>query len=195
MHFNLLKKGESMDYCIKKTISLVLLVLVLGGLPGCFDHAKENQKESADNANAGKVQSVPFALVNILDKGIYDTCHIKGSINVPYEDLKDYAEHNWDKDMTKIVVYCANYRCAASIEAAQLLVKDLGFKKENVWAYEGGAASARHDGLAMEGTDCKTPAYLNDVPQVENKASEQEGIQLISSDNLKEMLEKFAHRP
>ena len=29
-----------------------------------------------------------FVLVNVLDKEFYDDCHIKGSINVPFENLE-----------------------------------------------------------------------------------------------------------
>lgn len=74
-----------------------------------------------------------FILINVLAPEFYDDCHIRGSTNVPLNQLSNYAQ-TLDKN-SEIVVYCAHYLCPASKNAWHTL-HDLGFT--NVWAYEGG---------------------------------------------------------
>ncbi len=76
----------------------------------------------------------------------YADCHIKGSINVPYDNLVEYTK-DLPKD-TEIVVYCASYVCPMSRRAYTLL-KDQGFT--NIRAYEGGAAEWHKLGYPTEG--------------------------------------------
>ena len=74
-------------------------------------------------------------MINVLDKASFDDCRIAGSTSVPFEGVANFAQ-GLSKD-TEIVVYCANYMCTASGQAA-LQLKEMGFTK--VWAYEGGTA-------------------------------------------------------
>ncbi|MGB8366907.1 MAG: rhodanese-like domain-containing protein [Candidatus Babeliales bacterium] len=85
-------------------------------------------------------------VINVLSSKYYHDCRIKGSINVPMEELADYAK-DLDRD-TPIVVYCASYKCPVSAKAWKLL-HDMKFK--NVWAYEGGMNEWYHAGFALEG--------------------------------------------
>src|SRR5260221_674614 len=75
-----------------------------------------------------KLKKSDLIVINVLDKNLYDDCHIKGSINVPFGEIKEYAS-KIDKS-TPVVVYCSNYQCTASGAAAKML-QDMGF--ENVW--------------------------------------------------------------
>lgn len=152
-------------------------------LSGCFNGGDSTERSSAANSS--------FFLVNVLDKEVFDDCRIKGSINVPYEEVKTYAVQHWDKNKSRVVVYCANPQCTASLEAAKILVNELGFNKNNVWAYEAGTAGALKEGLSVEGP-CKE-SYLKEYKAAPER-HEEEGIQIISTENLKKMLEEFATR-
>ncbi len=92
-----------------------------------------------------------LVVINVLDKTLYDDCHIKGSICVPFEDVIEYAQNNIDKN-ADIVLYCSNYHCSASGQACKQL-KKLGFN--NVSAYEGGTAEWYQQGLPVEGPSTK----------------------------------------
>ena len=94
-------------------------------LAGCRWWSSE-KKEAA-------VRNEGLKVVNVLDKSLYDDAHIKGSIQVNFEDVKDAVE-TWNKK-DPVVFYCSNYQCQASFESARQL-KELGF--ENSMAFEGG---------------------------------------------------------
>jgi rhodanese-related sulfurtransferase len=144
------------------------------------------QQETQNNAS-----KPAFVIVNVLDKEYYDDCHIKGSINVPFEKLESYALDHWDKHNTEIVLHCTNYKCTASGAAWQMLTK-LGFAK--VFAYEGGTAEAKQLGLAVEGP-CKE-VYLQDYAKpastMEHATSDEPSVAIISVDELKKKIEEFA---
>lgn len=130
-----------------------------------------------------------MVVVNVLDKEYYDRCKVKGSINVPMEDLEKYAQDNWTKD-THIVVYCANYMCTASSEGARML-KKLGF--EHVWAYEGGTAEMKHMYPEYVVGVC-TDAYLDQYKKpeaAEGQAEEAADIEIISTDDLIKKMKEF----
>ncbi len=94
-----------------------------------------------------------FLVVNVLSNFWYNDCHIKGSINVPFEELDSFID-TLDTD-AHVVFYCSNYMCTSSGYAAKKLRKK-GFK--HAWAYEGGTAEWYQMGLPVEGA-C-TQAYL-----------------------------------
>lgn len=85
-------------------------------------------------------------VINVLSPDYYADAHIKGSINVPLNELKDFAQHT-DKH-TPLVVYCASYECSASTQAWHVL-HELGFQE--LYAYEGGMNEWFHAGLPLEG--------------------------------------------
>jgi rhodanese-related sulfurtransferase len=92
-------------------------------------------------------QQPSLYVINVLDKEWYDDGHIKGSINVPFEQLELWAKKR-DRSVTHVVLYCSNYRCTASGLGARML-KNLGF--EHVWAYEAGFAEWYAARLPIEG--------------------------------------------
>lgn len=122
-----------------------------------------------------------FYVVNVLDKKEYDDCHIKGSINVPFEDLEDYAKKKFDKDDT-IILYCSNYKCSASKEGVKIL-NDMGLKK--VYAYEAGMADWYQKGYPVSGS-CKG-SYLTakNAP-----LPDEEDIMIITTEELKEKVDQ-----
>ncbi len=144
-----------------------------------------------------KAEALPgLIIVNVLDKILYEDCHIDPSklaipgknvvsLNISMDDLEEYAKKNWDKENTHLVVYCANYMCTASAESAKML-KDLGFK--NVWAYEGGTAEWKHKGYAVVGA-C-TKGYLNQFEKPEGHEVPAD-VPSITAEELKEKIEKF----
>lgn len=74
-----------------------------------------------------------FKIINVLPPEYYRDCHIKNSINIPFDRIEDESK-NWDKNI-EIIIYCARYECTASKYAFQKL-KKMGFK--NIAIYEGG---------------------------------------------------------
>lgn len=89
-------------------------------------------------------------VINVLAHEFYNDCHIKGSVNVPLDDLRNYVQ---DLDRTTpIVVYCAKYSCSASLQAWQML-HEMGFS--NVRAYEGGIHEWYQAELPVEGACLK----------------------------------------
>jgi rhodanese-related sulfurtransferase len=94
-----------------------------------------------------KVTPCDVVVINVLEKNLYDDCHIQGSVSVPFEGLEQYAQQYLDKN-TEIVLYCSNYMCSASGQGCKLL-KRLGFDK--VYAYEGGTAEWYQHRLPVEG--------------------------------------------
>lgn len=128
-----------------------------------------------------------LVVVNVLDKEFYDDCHIKGSINVPFMELEEYAEKNWNKEETHIVLYCGNYKCTASGYGARML-RDQGYK--NVWAYEGGSAEWIQKGFPVVGP-CKE-SYLQDyeAPEEASRNMKEETDVVVTAEELhKKMLE------
>ncbi|KKP35666.1 MAG: Sulfurtransferase [candidate division TM6 bacterium GW2011_GWF2_32_72] len=123
-------------------------------------------------------------VIYVLDKEMYDDVHIKGSIHVYLEDLESFAK-GLDKEQ-QIVVYCSNPMCSASASAWKTL-NDLGFN--NVWAYEDGMA-----GWYQAGLPCEGPA-TEDFLKKPIEKSEEEGkeARTISTEKLKEMMDKYVY--
>lgn len=128
-------------YYIQSLLGLFFL------LPSCgwFDEPPESKKNGP-------------VLINVLDKELYDDCHIKGSIHVPFDKIELYARA-LDKK-TEIIFYCSNYQCSSSLYAAEKLKQD-GF--ENVYVYEGGMAEWYQKGYPVEGVHAQ--AYLSKTVQ------------------------------
>jgi rhodanese-related sulfurtransferase len=114
-------------------------------------------------------------LINVLSRDLFDDCHIQGSINVPLEQLEQFAQQ-LDVNQ-KIVVYCASYACRVSLKAWRLL-DGMGF--QNLWAYEGGMADWYHKGLPFVGL-CQAP-YL--MGKIERPSGEAKDVKQIYADEL-----------
>ncbi len=120
-------------------------------------------------------------LINVLPKDMYDDCHIKGSVNVPLDNLESFAK-SLDKDQP-IVLYCSSYSCTASAKGWRML-NALGFK--NLWAYEGGMNEWFHADFPSVG-NCTAP-YLSN--QIEKPEEEPKDIKQIYTEELRFLVEK-----
>lgn len=142
-------------------------------LPGCWKSGDTDIQEEGKR----------LYVINVLEKNLYNDCHIKGSVNVPFEQVKTFAQ-KLNKD-AHIVVYCSNYRCTASGSVVKMLGK-MGF--EHVWAYEGGTAEWYQNGLPVEGV-CKQ-AYLQKV--IEPAGHTANAVPIITAQELKQKMEEMA---
>jgi len=113
-------------------------------------------------------------VVNVLGAKEYEDAHIKGSVNVPFNEIEKKAK-SWDKNI-RLVLYCSNYFCMSSGEAVVKLRK-LGF---DAVAYEGGTAEWYTKGLPLVGA--QTGGYLHTV----GEPSHDESIPMVTADALKE---------
>jgi rhodanese-related sulfurtransferase len=154
--------------------SLALLLL----LTGCVTTPDEQAAVTSESKKPA------FVVVNVLSKEFYDDCHIKGSIQLDYDAVMDYAAKNWDKESTEIVIYCSNFMCSASGEVRNQL-RAAGYKK--VRAYEGGTAEAHAKGLPMVGP-CKE-GYLKQAEKPAG-AVEHSPEDVIEIDELKKLLQE-----
>lgn len=117
-----------------------------------------SQKKIAGGARCScEVMKKNLVVINVLQKELYDDCHIAGSISIPFDRIEQDAQASIDKD-AEIVIYCSNYMCTASGMACKKL-QHLGFR--NVWAYEAGMAEWYQQGLPTQGP--AKSAYLNRV--------------------------------
>ena len=117
-----------------------------------------------------------FLVVNVLSAPFYDDCHIKGSVNVPFEELDSFI--NTLETDTQVVFYCTNYMCTSSGYAAKKL-REKGFK--HVWAYEGGTAEWYQMGLPVEGPCTLARAYLQKKMEPATQGS---GVAVMSTQEL-----------
>lgn len=125
-----------------------------------------------------KKQDSAVLVVNVLDRNLYDDCHIPGSIQVNFMDVMDAAK-KWSKS-TKIVIYCANYACSASASAVRSL-KSEGF---DAYEYAAGMAGWFKAGYPVVGP-AQSP-YLHQ--ENEPHAQTAEDLPTISTEALKELL-------
>lgn len=90
-----------------------------------------------DLERMNETQKEDFVLINVLPEEDFKKEHIRTSINIP-QDREDFVETvekiAGGKDR-EVVVYCANFDCPASPEAAKKL-DQAGFR--HVLDYEGG---------------------------------------------------------
>jgi rhodanese-related sulfurtransferase len=118
----------------------LLLFCLMALLPACWNGQKQEKRNG-------------LVVVNVLDEELYDDCHIKGSVNIPFEKADELVE-TIDKD-AQVVIYCSNYQCTSSEYVAKQL-RSNGFS--NVCVYEAGMAEWYQKGLPVEGDSKK--AYL-----------------------------------
>lgn len=163
-----------------KRVFFVALILIL---PACTWF--ENKNNVIINSN--------LKIVNVNDKNIYDDAHIKGDINITFDELDNLPNivSSWSK-VNPVVFYCTDYRCVACEYFAKSLV-DLGFEK--VYTYKGGIVewyqlSRENKHYEIEGT-CKE-SYLNVL--VEPMASNEnldKGFAVITAQQLLQMINDF----
>jgi rhodanese-related sulfurtransferase len=104
------------------------------------DITRDELKEKMDRGD-------DFVLIDALSHQHYESSHLPGAINLPYE-LVDKAGAMIPDRKTEIVVYCMSLDCATSKEAARELM-EMGY--ENVLHYAGGKQDWLQAGLTIEG--------------------------------------------
>lgn len=123
-----------------KAINIICLVVVITGIfSGCSSkNIVNNKKSSAESktisfinisAEEGKKRldsEKGIILLDVRTKEEYDTGHIKGSILIPVDNLKEEAPKNLRDTNAVIFVYCRSGN--RSVTAADILV-NLGYKK------------------------------------------------------------------
>ncbi|MCX6159387.1 MAG: rhodanese-like domain-containing protein [Ignavibacteriae bacterium] len=83
----------------------------------------------------------------------YDSVHVKGSINLPYEEFRSKGFNEKSESMKKynkdgiIVVYCKGGKCEVSIDLAYEIAR-LGFNSVNI--YRGGIAEWKEKGFPVQ---------------------------------------------
>ena len=75
-----------------------------------------------------------FVLVDALGRKHYESSHLPGAVNLPYEFVDEAERVLPDKD-AEIVVYCMNTGCSASGEEAREL-EEMGYSR--ILHYAGG---------------------------------------------------------
>jgi len=128
-----------------------LTILFLAFFAGCWNFWKTNHGPA-------------LKVINVLDKSYFDDCHIKGSINIPFEEFEKSLK-NLSKD-DEYVLYCSNYACTAAPYAAQLM-KDMGFSKVSL--LPGGVVEWYQKGLACNGL-CQLQYLQEDNPVLDADA-------------------------
>jgi rhodanese-related sulfurtransferase len=88
-----------------------------------------------------------FVLVEALSQKHYESSHLPGAINLPYEFV-DEAEKVLPDKHAEIVVYCTNPECVASAEEAREL-EEMGYTR--VLHYAAGKQDWTRAGLPIEG--------------------------------------------
>ncbi len=88
-----------------------------------------------------------FVLVEALSRQHYESSHLPGAINLPYEFV-DEAEKVLPDKNAEVIVYCMNPECAASTEEAREL-KEMGYAR--VFHYAAGKQDWLRAGLPVEG--------------------------------------------
>jgi rhodanese-related sulfurtransferase len=101
---------------------------------------REQLKEKMDRGD-------DFVLVEALSQQYYQSSHLPGAINLPYEFV-DEAEKVLPDKKAEIIVYCMNPECVASAEEAREL-EEMGY--ERVLHYAAGKQDWIKAGLPVEG--------------------------------------------
>ena len=105
------------------------------------------KKITRDELRAKMDRGEDFVLIEALSWKHYQSSHLPGAINLPYEFV-DEAEKVLPDKQAEIVVYCMNPECVASAEEARELEK-MGY--ERVLHYAAGKQDWFKAGLPVEG--------------------------------------------
>lgn len=121
-----------------------------------------------------------LVVINVLDPSYFDDCHIKGSINIPFEQVEEQI-----KTLNKnnhYVFYCSNYACTAAPFSVQQM-QEAGFA--HVELLPGGIVEWYQKGLP-----CNGPAQLQYLQEENQPLSDDAhgAINVISSEQLYEKL-------
>lgn len=136
----------------RNIIFLIAALLLIGILSGCSNVANEGNKENSTVSKQASFTNITpeeakkrldsekeIILLDVRTKEEYDTGHIKDSILIPVDNLKQEAEGKLKDKEAPIFVYCRSGN--RSTAAAKILV-ELRYKNVynlggiNKWPYE-----------------------------------------------------------
>ena len=159
---------------VQRSYSVALMLVCSLLLTGCWPFGSSE-----------KVTIKPeLVIINVLDKAEFDDCHIKGSINITFDEFQ--AKISSFNKQNHYVLYCADYMCMSSGFCAKLL-KDAKF--EHVWAYEGGMAEWFQKGYPYEGPAASEYLTSENINMSEDEEQE---VPTITAEELLVKMEQFA---
>lgn len=109
-----------------KKIIIPILCLLLLFITGCRNHSEETKEKSLEEV----LKENHYIVVDVRTKEEYETGHVKGALNIPYDEINEEVE--LDKDKT-ILVYC---RSGKRSEIAYHTLKELGYTVVDLGAYD-----------------------------------------------------------
>ena len=86
-----------------KKIIIILCCILLLGVTGCTKEENEEPKETRDQMIERVLQEGNYVIVDVRTKEEYETAHIKGAINIPYDEIDENTDLPKEKT---IFVYC-----------------------------------------------------------------------------------------
>jgi phage shock protein E len=123
---------------VTKIINLIALVLLIGVFSGCSNKNIETNKQvptappkasfsniSPEEAKKRIDGEKNVILLDVRTKEEYETGHIKNSILIPVDNLKEEAEKKLKDKASPIFIYCRSGN--RSVTAANILI-ELGYK-------------------------------------------------------------------
>jgi rhodanese-related sulfurtransferase len=117
-------------------------------------------------------------VINVLDKALYDDCHIPGSIQVDFDRVESHLKNT--PKVREIIVYCSNSMCTASHFVVQKLL-DVGYTNAKVYA-------AGMAGWFLAGYPVEGPAQAPYLKKALPIADEAHAFPTISTKELAERL-------
>lgn len=162
-----LKKYDIVNSKHSIFVGCSLIIFALTFLSGCWGSTEKSTEPK-------------LTVINVLDPSYFDDCHIKGSINIPFELFEEKIKTLSKND--HYVLYCSNYACTAAPFSAQLL-QEAGFA--NVKLLPGGIVE-----WYQKGFPCNGPAQLQYLHE-ENQPFADDGhgdLHVISPEKLLEKL-------
>lgn len=162
----ILKKYDILLSKNSAVVGFSLIFCAMLSLTGCWGSSKKDEAPQ-------------LVVINVLDPSYYQDCHIRGSINVPFEQFEEKI-----KTLSKnnsYVVYCSNYACTAAPYAVKMML-DAGFASAAL--FPGGIVDWYQQKLPYDG-----PAQLQYL-QEENEAmdDDHDGLPVISAQELCERM-------
>ena len=106
-----------------KKITLLSMIISLFTVVGCSTKKKTSAIDEIISKNN-------YIIVDVRTKEEYDVSHVKGSINIPYDQIDKNT--NLDKSKT-IIVYC---RSGNRSSKAYDTLKSLGYDTYDLWAFD-----------------------------------------------------------
>jgi len=164
----LTNKLHEWDFMVNFKYSYFLLLMLMV-LPSCLWFSTQEKE-------------LKLLVINVLPLEYYNDCHIKGSIQISFEEIEEKIS-SFDKD-NHYVIYCADYPCMSSYYVAEMMTKK-GFK--HVWEYPGGMAEWYQKGYPIEG-----PAKEDYLSQDnEPLGPTQHQIPVLTAEELLEKIKQF----